>query len=348
MKYKLEYVWLDGYKPEPNLRSKIKVMDISAIPSFLKPSDIPVWSFDGSSTQQAEGRFSDLLLKPVKLYHHSINDEKIPTIYVLCEVMYPDGTGHPSNDRKNLTNDTDFWVGFEQEYFLRSNKTGKILGFEESTDIEPQGRYYCGVGLNKGRNVVEEHLDYCLSLGIDINGVNAEVAQGQWEFQVFAKGNVTACDDLWMARYILAKICEKHGYVVEYHPKPLGQLDWNGSGLHTNFSNKKMREDGDEEYYLDIFKQFENATHNHMSDYGSNNELRLTGKHETQDYNTFSWGVSDRGASLRISPTTGQTWKGYIEDRRPASSANPYKIIKQIVTSLWVVDKGWVTKHETY
>ena len=137
-------------------------MDINSIPSFLKPSDIPVWSFDGSSTQQAEGRFSDLLLKPVKLYHHSINEEKIPTIYVLCEVMYPDGTGHPANDRKNLTNDTDFWVGFEQEYFLRSNKTGKILGFEESTDIEPQGRYYCGVGLNKGRNVVEEHLDYCL------------------------------------------------------------------------------------------------------------------------------------------------------------------------------------------
>jgi len=347
MKYKLEYVWLDGYKPEPNLRSKIKVMDLVSSPNFIKLSDIPTWSFDGSSTQQAEGRFSDLVLKPVKLYYHSIIKEQIPTIYVLCEVMYPDGNAHETNKRNRLTNDKDFWVGFEQEYFLRSKYNGKIAGMDKE-NIEEQGRYYCGVGMSEGRSLVEKHLDTCLSLGIDINGVNAEVAIGQWEFQVFAKGNVDACDDLWMSRYILAKLAETYGYTIEYHPKPLGKSDWNGSGLHTNFSNKTMREEGDEQYYKDIFQQFEYAVHNHMSDYGSDNHLRLTGKHETQAYDKFSWGVADRGASLRISPSTAKTWKGYIEDRRPSSNANPYLIIYQIMTTIWVVDKGWVIRNETY
>ena len=346
MKYKLEYVWLDGYKPEPNLRSKIKVMDLLPTPAHIRISDIPSWSFDGSSTNQAQGRFSDLILKPVKLYYHTIHMEQIPTIYVLCEVMMPDGQRHESNKRATLINDKDFWVGFEQEYFLRSKHTGKIVGMKD--DVEGQGRYYCGIGMSEGRQLVEKHLDTCLSLGIDINGVNAEVAIGQWEFQVFAKGCVDACDDLWMARYILAKLGENYGYTIEYHPKPLLNGDWNGSGLHTNFSNKHMREEGDEQYYMDIFKQFESAAINHMDSYGSDNHLRLTGKHETQSIDKFSWGISDRGASLRISPQTAKTWKGYIEDRRPASNGNPYLIIKEILTSIWVVDKGWVQRNETY
>ena len=191
-------------------------------------------------------------------------------------------------------------------------------------------------------------LGFFLDLGINITGINAEVAIGQWEFQVFAEGKKQACDDLWMARYILAKLGENYGYTIEYHPKPLLNGDWNGSGLHTNFSNKHMREEGDEQYYMDVFTQFESAVLNHMDKYGSDNQLRLTGKHETQSIDKFSWGISDRGASLRISPQTAKTWKGYIEDRRPASNGNPYLIIKEILTSIWVVDKGWVQRNETY
>ena len=342
MKVKLEYIWLDGYTPEPNLRSKVKVINTSESRIFVE--DCPEWSFDGSSTQQAEGNFSDCLLKPVKL----IRDPQRKNGYlVLCEVLNPDMTPHPSNTRSQIKDNSNMWVGFEQEFFIYNNDLP--IGHKKGM-MKGQGEYYCGIGFENvaGRNIIEHHLDVCLSAGLNVTGINAEVAAGQWEFQIFAKGAKEAGDQIWIARYLLERIGETYGVSINWHCKPLGALDWNGSGLHTNFSNKKMREDGDEEYYLDIFKQFEDATHNHMSDYGSNNELRLTGKHETQDYNTFSWGISDRGASLRISPTTGQTWKGYIEDRRPASSANPYKIIKQIVTSLWVVDKGWVTKHETY
>lgn len=337
MKVKLEYVWLDGYTPEPNLRSKIKVVDVSDISEKTIREVATNWGFDGSSTKQAEGRFSDCILKPARAYEHTILKSTIPTVYILCEVMNVDGTPHQSNHRAELGKiDKDFWVGFEQEYFIRSGNNKEILGFDKSETPEPQGKYYCGVGGHiVGRSIAEEHLDYCLSLGIDISGINAEVALGQWEFQVFAKGDRAACDDLWMSRYILEKISEKYGYKIEYHPKPLGiDSDWNGSGLHTNFSNKKMRETGGKEYFDSLFSVLEQRKSEHIKVYGSNNEMRLTGKHETQAIDKFSFGVSDRGASIRIPISTAENWKGYIEDRRPASNANPYEIIKQIKESI--------------
>lgn len=342
MKVKLEYVWLDGYTPEPNLRSKVKVVELESITDDSIKQVATNWGFDGSSTKQAEGRFSDCVLKPIRAYRHSILESKIPTVYLLCEVMNPDGTPHESNHRAKLgKTDRNFWVGFEQEYFIRSEHKKEILGFDRDQHPDPQGKYYCGVGGHVvGRNIVEEHLDYCLSLGIDVNGTNAEVALGQWEFQVFAKGDKTACDDLWMSRYILEKLSEKYGYKIEYHPKPLGvEADWNGSGLHTNFSNKTMREVGGKEYFDNMFKVFEERVKSHIGAYGSNNEMRLTGKHETQSINKFSVGVSDRGASIRIPVATAENWKGYVEDRRPASNANPYEIVKQIKESIELSEK---------
>ncbi|MCD6050704.1 MAG: glutamine synthetase, partial [Verrucomicrobia bacterium] len=59
-KYKLEYIWLDGYTPVPNLRSKTQIKEFS---SFPKLEELPMWGFDGSSTRQAEGRSSDCMLK---------------------------------------------------------------------------------------------------------------------------------------------------------------------------------------------------------------------------------------------------------------------------------------------
>ena len=338
MIHKLEYVWLDGYTPEPNLRSKVKVIKTEAS-SFLL-GEIPEWNFDGSSTQQADGKFSDCILKPVRLYsnnHHT----NIKTTYVLCEVMNPDGTPHESNQRNLLgKDDNDFWVGFEQEYFIREGKNRAILGHSPSGNgylaIEPQGKYYCGIGSNVvGRELVEKHLDFCLTHGINITGTNAEVALGQWEYQVFSEGNKKACDDLWMARYFMEKLSETFGYSIEYHPKPLGNSDWNGSGLHTNFSTKKMREIGGEEFFKAIFNAFDIRHKNHIEVYGSDNQMRLTGKHETQSIDKFSVGVSDRGASIRVPAQTATNgWKGYVEDRRPASNANPYDIIRVISETL--------------
>ena len=331
MKQKLEYIWLDGYTPEPNLRSKIKIIDL---PHPFNLEDVPDWSFDGSSTQQAEGNFSDCILKPVKIYN-SFDLAQWPTNYILCEVYNPDGTPHSTNTRSFVGHeDSDMWFGFEQEYFIRDFKTGRMLGHD--ANFEPQGKFYCGIGSQfaPGREFVDMHLQLCLNAGIDVTGINAEVALGQWEYQIFSKGKLAAGDDLWMSRYLLIKLAEYYSYSIELNPKPLRVGDWNGSGLHCNFSSKKMREEGGEDYFKNIFRSFDLRQKEHISVYGSDNEYRLTGKHETQSIDKFSWGIADRGASIRVPLSVSEDWKGYLEDRRPASNADPYKVVRVIYETL--------------
>ena len=335
MKVKLEYVWIDGYKPEPNLRSKVKIVEYESIKDAVQVGKLPVWNFDGSSTNQADTGNSDRLLNPVRIYTRNNFPLKNSTVYVLCEVLNPDGTPHDTNKRAKLNEEQeDLWFGFEQEYFIREEINGTILGHKRNI-LKGQGEYYCGVGHNVvGRDFVEEHLDICLEYGINITGTNAEVALGQWEYQVFSKGKLKGGDDLWMSRYFLYKISEKYGYHIDIHPKPLTHGEWNGSGLHTNFSDDRMRNEGGYKFFESIFNSFSSRHENHIKAYGSNNNLRLTGEYETQSIDKFSWGISDRGASIRVPQETAKEWKGYVEDRRPGSNADPYKIIKEIVTSL--------------
>lgn len=333
MKHKFEYIWLDGYEPEPNLRSKTKVIDFDAGTIPCNPEDLPIWFFDGSSTQQAEGHFSDCALKPVRVV---VDPERKNAWLVMCEVMKPDGTPHPSNTRTLVPDGADdFWFGFEQEYILVDDATLRPLGFPKDGYPAPQGMYYCGIGhqVVAGRNIVEEHFDACLDAGLNLTGINAEVMLGQWEFQVLGKGAKQAGDDLWLARYLLFRKTEEHNVLVEFHPKPI-KGDWNGSGLHANFSNDKMRDEGGKDYFESIFDAFRKNHKQHIEEYGSSNDQRLTGHHETASIDTFKVGVSDRGASIRIPQTTAKKWKGYLEDRRPASNADPYRIVARIVKTV--------------
>jgi len=328
MKSKLEYIWLDGYKPTQSLRSKTQV-----ISNFSgKLEDAPMWSFDGSSTEQADGSDSDCLLKPVAIFP---DPGRKNSYLVMTEVLNADQTAHESNGRATIEDDDDdFWFGFEQEYFLWDPETDRPPGFPRAGFPRPQGPYYCSVGGSNtyGRKVIEEHLDTCLEAGINVEGINAEVAAGQWEFQVFAKGAKRAGDETWIARYLLERTAENHGYAIEWHPKPLGDTDWNGSGMHANFSNGIMRESGKEDTFNKICEQFSKNIDRHISVYGAHNDQRLTGAHETQSIDEFSFGVSDRGASIRIPvATVDDGWKGRLEDRRPASNADPYKVAAAIV-----------------
>ena len=327
---KLEYIWLDGYTPEPNLRSKVKIF---AKEGDMNLSDCPEWSFDGSSTKQAEGYYSDRILKPVALYKNCMDGGSYKSYFVLCEVYNTDETPHESNIRHILPDYDNVWYGFEQEYTIVKN--GRPIGFPKDGFPAPQGKYYCGVGDEQvsGRKFVDEHLEICLNTGLSITGTNAEVLLGQWEYQIFNTSSKSAADDLWISRYILQRLSEKWGYRIEFHPKPV-MGDWNGSGLHCNFSNHTMRNIGGMEYFYRLFDIFEGRHAKHIENYGSSNEQRLTGKHETQSIDKFSWGVSDRGASLRVPIQTASDWKGYIEDRRPASNADPYRIVKVISEAL--------------
>jgi glutamine synthetase len=328
---KLEYIWLDGYKPTQSLRSKTKIEgDFSG-----KLEDCPNWSFDGSSTEQAPGGSSDCILKPVYICK---DPQRKDAYLVMCEVLDSTGKPHESNGRALIEDDdNDFWFGFEQEYFLWDPETNKPLGFPAGGYPGPQGPYYCSVGAKNafGRDIVEEHLDACLDAGLNVEGINAEVAAGQWEFQIFAKGAKEAGDEIWVARYLLERIGEKYGVSINWHCKPLGQLDWNGSGMHANFSNTLLRTAGSEDVYKKILEAFRPVVAEHIAVYGADNDQRLTGKHETASIHDYSYGVSDRGASIRIPLYTVQKgWKGYLEDRRPNSAADPYKVAARIIKTV--------------
>jgi glutamine synthetase len=337
---KFEYVWLDGYRPTQSLRSKVKIDEYA-----------DVWSFDGSSTQQATGGDSDCILNPVAEYRtiDRIRADATQTgpglegTYVMCEVLSSDHEPHESNQRThcmNLVSD-DWWFGFEQEYFMY--KDGRPLGWPTkktnaiggTNTPRPQGDYYCGVGDNNvvGREIVDRHTEACMNANIGITGTNAEVALGQWEYQVLGAG-IRAGDDLWMSRYILQRIAEMKGVSIDFRPKPQ-KGDWNGSGMHTNFSNDEMRNRGSLQLHNNICEMLKNTHKQAIKVYGADNAKRLTGKHETQSIKKFSYGISDRGASIRIPIfTVDNNWNGYLEDRRPAGNADPYRVMRHIVESI--------------
>jgi glutamine synthetase len=331
-KYKLEYIWLDGYTPVPNLRGKTQIKEFNSFPEL---EQLPLWGFDGSSTMQAEGHSSDCVLKPVAVYPDATRTDGV---LVMCEVMMPDGkTPHGSNKRATILDDPGAWFGFEQEYFFY--KDGRPLGFPSSGYPAPQGPYYTGVGYKNvgdvARQMVDEHLDLCLAAGINHEGINAEVAKGQWEFQIFGKGSKKAADEMWMARYLMLRLTEKYGVDIEFHCKPLGDTDWNGSGMHANFSTAYMREVGGREYFEALMQAFEAAREDHIAVYGPDNHMRLTGKHETAAITEFTYGVADRGASIRVPHSfVNSGYKGYLEDRRPNSQGDPYQIASQILKTI--------------
>jgi len=337
-KIKLEYIWLDGYTPAAYLRSKTKIVE-GEMDSFSL-ADCPDWGFDGSSTLQADGSDSDCVLKPVAIYPDIWRENGF---LVMSEVMLPDGTPHPSNARSTIEDDPGLWVGLEQEYFLF--KHGRPLGWPEGGYPEPQGNYYTGVGYrfvgDIARQIVEEHLDACLAAGINHEGINAEVAKGQWEFQVFGKGSYNACDQVHVARYILLRICEEYEVDVEWHCKPY-RGDWNGSGMHCNFSTDFMRETGGKDYFEKLMEAFEKYKDEHIAAYGPDNHLRLTGLHETQSIDKFSWGIADRGASIRVPHSFVKNgYKGYLEDRRPNSQGDPYQIVGRVQQTVSEVEAAF-------
>ena len=163
----------------------------------------------------------------------------------------------------------------------------------------------------------------------------------QWEFQIFGKGSKRAADEMWVARYILNRLCEGYGVDVNYHCKPLGmEVDWNGSGMHANFSTEHMREKGGKPYFEALMAAFDKYKNEHIAVYGPDNHMRLTGLHETQSIDKFNYGIANRGASVRVPHSfVNNGYKGYLEDRRPNSQGDPYKIASRILQTIATVPK---------
>ena len=329
MKTRIEYVWLDGQHPLPGLRSKTRyVADCSR-----DEDSIPDWNFDGGSTEQGSLGDSDRLLRPVRQYNDPFFEGGK---MVMCEVLYHDGTPHESNSRseliKKVKEEREVWVGFEQEFTLYNPANESPLGF--LLRPEKQGPYYCGVGCIKqiGRYVLEEFERACIDAGLPLDGVNAEVMPGQWEFQTAAQDPLKASDDLWMARYILERVGEGKPVIISYDPKP--HEDFNGAGCHTNLSTKKMRESFTSVDWEELAPVLEADHAEHIKVCGEGIEKRMTGECETSNYEEFSWGVGDRGASVRIPQKVADEGVGYFEDRRPCANIDPYLLLSSLISSI--------------
>lgn len=312
-----EYIWLDGNN---KFRSKIRVLEDNIIPD---------WNYDGSSTYQSSTNNSEIILKPVRIFSHPLYDESTLDCFIIVCEIYSDSlinnTRHNADIIFNMKLDEEPWFGLEQEYFLYS-KNNIPLGYNKNV---VQGEYYCNTIKQDilGEKIVNKHLIMCIKAGIKISGINAEVAPGQWEFQIGPCVGIEAGDHMMAARFLLEKIAIQEGVYVEYHPKPFENI--NGSGCHVNFSTLKMREDNGYNVIIDSIKKLEISHNKHMKIYGDFNKLRMTGHHETASYNEFTYGVGSRNTSIRIGYETHKNQKGYFEDRRPASNIDPY-----IVTSM--------------
>lgn len=328
-----EYVWLGGNR---ELRSKTRVFYDQPSPYLPTgySNDInlpPSWNYDGSSTGQAIGSKSEIVLRPVAVYRCPFR--KNNHILVLCDTLQPDGAVTTTNFREMANQifqsnlDETPWFGIEQEFFLFDPSTHRPLGFPATGDPSPQGQYYCSVGTRNafGRDIVEEVVEACIYAGVKISGMNAEVAPGQWEYQVGPVTGIHAGDEVWISRYILERVAERHGVVVNLEPKPV-KGNWNGSGCHTNYSTKTMREPGGIDEIYRAIGRLEPRHQQHMAVYGTGNHERMTGGHETASYDTFNYGVSNRGASVRIGQDTVRDGCGYFEDRRPSSNMDPYQV----------------------
>jgi glutamine synthetase len=332
-----EYIWLDAHQ---TARSKTKVL--TARPT--KVSDLPVWNYDGSSTEQAEGHNSEINIVPRAIFDDPFRG--YPHVLVLTDAYQAwddepaiGNTRKACNELMQKYKAHEPWFGIEQEYTLMrpagvGEKSTVPLGFnDDGSEPAPQGPYYTGAGTGVaiGRAVAEDHLKRCMEAGVKISGINAEVMPGQWEYQIGPCRGIDIGDHMTVGRYIMLRVSELHGVVVTFDPKPKEEGAWNGAGCHTNFSIKSMRAEGGYEVIKKVCEAFGKVAAEHIAEYGEGNEKRLTGEYETCSIHQFKYGVADRGASIRIPRSAEKTGKGYMEDRRPAANADPYRVAGRIM-----------------
>ncbi|GJQ88142.1 hypothetical protein Trydic_g13147 [Trypoxylus dichotomus] len=329
----VEYVWIDG--TGEHLRSKARTLEY--IPDNHK--EVPPWGCDSNASMLPVPKETDVLLVPVAMYNDPFrrSNNKL----VLCDTYEFDGKPLPTNNRKsccealNKVCDQEIMWGLEQQYMVM-DMDERPYGWPVCLG-EPRRHkgYYCAVGGDKvfARELSESHYRACLYAGVQIASTHPDAVPGQWEFQIGVSPGIKGPDDLWMARYILARISEEYGLYTCLHPKRFDNMP--GCSCHVNFSTKVTRKDNGlstlEGYMQKLSKRHEEHLRKYDPYGGQQNKLRLTGKDGTSAVDNFTSGVGDKSLSVRITKETETKKKGYIEDRRPASNSDPYAVCDMVV-----------------
>ena len=340
-KYKLEYIWLDGYAPVPNLRGKTQIKEFD---SFPKLEELPMWGFDGSSTMQAEGHSSDCVLKPVAVYPDPRAQRRARHVRshdARRQDPAPDqqARDHPRRSRRLVR----LRAGVLP---LQGRPPARLPGRRLPA---PQGEYYTGVGYKNvgdvAREIVEEHLDLCLAAGINHEGINAEVAKGQWEFQIFGKGSKKAADQMWMARYLCCASARSTAWTSNATASRSATPTGTAPACTPTSRPSTCARSAARSTSRRSWRRSTRNKNEHIAVYGPDNHLRLTGLHETASIDKFNYGVANRGASIRVPHSfVNNGYKGYLEDRRPNSQGDPYKIASQILKTIATVPAGPLRK----
>ena len=302
--YRAEYIWIDGTEPTAEVRSKTKVLADGDEPKNL--------GFDRSSTNQATGDNSDVVLQPVFQCGSYVG------VTTSCNVRNPAHSGHVPHPTNTRAGARRVWTSMGDKsrgsVLSRIHHVGPTTGWPAGFPTgapAPQGPTTAG-GSSKirGRELVEQHTTWC-EAGLAISGTNAEVMPGQWEFQIGPADTVTVGDHLWMARYLLYRAGELHGLEISIEAKPERGLERSGYAYR---STNEMKATARSKKLHSRWVHLGNRKNTWI---WVGIEDRLTGEHETQRFDQFGYGVSDRGASVRIPWQVARDGKGYLEDRRP-------------------------------
>ncbi|XP_063926186.1 glutamine synthetase 2 cytoplasmic-like [Zophobas morio] len=329
-KVQATYIWIDG--TGENLRAKNRILDFT--PNSYK--ECPNWDFDGSTTFLADDpKHSDIILCPIALYNDPF--QRGTNKLVLCETYTSDGKPTKSNSRHccmtflNQVCDKEPRFGFKQTcMFMDADK--RPFGWPKQLGYPCPTESHCySVGADKalGRELIECVCRCCLYSGLELGASHPAVVPSQWQVGLEPTAGIRAADELWILRYFLQRIGEIFGVVVSFEPKLYPS--WKGSGCHTKFSTKEMRNEGGYKFMEEAMKKLATEHEKHMDVYD------IRGCHNKQldgDHSTFRWGVADRTGCVRIPKKVEMDKKGYFEDMRVPANADPYKVVSIFVRTL--------------